>query len=311
MRRFLLKKLYVYCNLCREDNTQLLLTKDSFNIVKCKNCGLVYVNPMPVDIDYDESYFLSPNAEKWGCNNYIREKNVRLIDLKNRLNRLNIIQSGARLLEIGCASGLFLELAAQRGFEGVGVEVSKFASAYARGKGLNVLTGRLRDQNFPTESFDVVVMWHVIEHLVDPAGELLEINRILRRGGYLFIECPNVASLNCRFVSTVTRKFNAAFKLPEHIHYFSPDTLDRILRKTSFEVIHMETNNVRGGLETLRLFFTRKFVTTPQHKAIPGSKQNPFLKIVRALARNVARASNLGDNIEVIAKKPRLFPEKG
>ncbi len=77
------------------NNTRLLLVKDSFKIVSCTNCGLVYVNPVPMKIDYDESYFLSSNTAKWGCNDYVREKNSRIVDFRKRLNKVqDMVQGG-------------------------------------------------------------------------------------------------------------------------------------------------------------------------------------------------------------------------
>lgn len=304
-----MQKQWVNCNLCGANNTRLLLVKDSFRIVKCTNCGLVYVNPIPMEVDYNDSYFLSSNAAKRGCNNYIREKNSRIVDFRKRLNKVQDMVQGGKLLEIGCAAGFFLELAASEGFDVVGTDVSEFTSAYAREKlGLNVLTGNLRDKNFPAGSFDVVVMWHVIEHLMDPTAELLEINRIMKEGGLLFVECPNVASLNHRLVSRITRNFDVAFKLPEHIYYFSPNTLQTLFRKTGFQIIKMETNNIRGSLETIRCVSKGKlFSKQYQYDAVTLSvRQNPLLftkKKMRALVRGVVRALNVGDNIEAVAKK--------
>jgi 2-polyprenyl-3-methyl-5-hydroxy-6-metoxy-1,4-benzoquinol methylase len=102
--------------------------------------------------------------------------------------------------------------------------------------GVEVFVGELREAHFSAEEFDVVTLFHVLEHVLDPYSFLLEVNRILKENGLLVIRTPNIDSL----ISKVVGKYWSWVDPPRHLFYFSPDTLKKMLEKTGFGLINIQ-----------------------------------------------------------------------
>ncbi|MBC7262807.1 MAG: class I SAM-dependent methyltransferase [Chloroflexi bacterium] len=239
----------VRCNLCGGDSTVPVAQINGFNIVRCQHCGLTYVNPR-LNIDevhaiYDERYYRNEGLQNgngsqfFGYDDYLGdEENIRLTFAK-RLRTIEVYVERGRLLDIGCATGFFLNVARDHGWDVVGTEVSEYSVDYARSHfGLDVRLGTLRDIRFESDTFDVVTMWDVIEHLTDPMGELQEIRRILRPGGLLSIITPNVDSLVARVLGPRWEEFR---RVREHLYFFSPRTLAAMLDRVGFVVLKTES----------------------------------------------------------------------
>lgn len=224
----------VHCNLCKNSDSNNLFSLESIKYVQCNNCGLVYANPLPVDKELEEFY----------SNIYheCREPEInRARFTRYMLRRLRLIEklkSKGRILDIGCGAGYFLLLARQSGWEGFGLDVSKWASDYARNSyGLEVTTGTLKTAHLPQDWFDVVLLNHVLEHFPDPSAELNRVYRILKQSGIVVVDLPNFASLTSR----VYRERWSLLMPNEHLYQFTPQTLCRLLEKAGFKVIKSST----------------------------------------------------------------------
>jgi SAM-dependent methyltransferase len=195
--------------------------------------------------------------------------------------------SGGRLLEIGCSTGDFLS-AAREAFEVYGVEADAAACAVARSRGLECFNGALADAEFPAAHFDVVALYHVIEHLPSPARTLREIRRVLKPGGRLVVETPNIATPWFRLLGARWRQF-----IPDHIFFFSPRTLTLACEQGGFAV--REVRAV-GKAMSVRLFISRV-----------GRYSRPLARSLTALSRRCGFADrtlrlNLGDVMRVYAQ---------
>jgi len=216
------------------------------NIVKCKNCGLVYVNPRPeysfeeFSALYSDEYFNAPYM-RFYIGKESRQTNE---SFAYRLDWIEKYKRKARILDIGCASGRFLKMAKDKEWETYGVEVSKTAADIAREKyGLNVITGRLDEAGFGDDFFDVVTASDVIEHVEDPKSFLLEINRIMKRGGLLYIAVPDFDGLYYKATVLISH-FNHRnyFVLPHHIYFFNQNSIRQYLKETNFKLIDVRKN---------------------------------------------------------------------
>jgi len=145
------------------------------------------------------------------------------------------VRPPGRLLDFGCGFGLFLDAARAAGWDVAGLDPLPGHGAYARGAlGLDVVSDTLRDETFPVRSFDVVTAFQVFEHLPDPRTELTQLRRLLRPGGIVAIEVPNIATPLVRLMGPRHRHF-----VPDHLWFFSPTTLRRFVEAAGFEVLEV------------------------------------------------------------------------
>jgi SAM-dependent methyltransferase len=131
--------------------------------------------------------------------------------------------NGGRLLDVGCSSGLFLVKAAEAGFDVVGLDPARAATGQARaalGDRGQVLEGTLEDVDLPAGSFDAVTMWDVLEHVAEPTLFLRRASSLLREGGHLFVNVPDLESWPARLLG---RRW--PLLLPEHLNYFTEKSL--------------------------------------------------------------------------------------
>lgn len=152
--------------------------------------------------------------------------------------------SEARLLDVGCSRGHFVEAAAQSGFRAEGVEPAPRLAAAAREAGLNVHTGLLEEQDFPAQSFDAVTLFEVLEHLKDPRSVLSECRRILRPGGILLLSTGNADSWTASVMGARWDYFQIALD-GGHISFFNPSSIRRLAEACGFAVARIETSRVK------------------------------------------------------------------
>lgn len=269
------------CPLCNSKKFHKFWIKDGFTYVKCNNCQFVYLNPR-----LNESATLEFYNGAW-TNLYNQNKffcQTKSNDLDKKINYRNLIEisrmiKNGKLLEIGCATGYFLQVARDEfGFDVFGLEPNKETSQFAREKrGLDVRTTTLEETGFPESYFDVVYMRDVFEHIQKPKEMLQEIHRILRKGGLIVIEVPNVDGLIYKFVG---KKHVCVFGL-EHLNFFSDKTLKYILRKTGFETIQIKMNSLDFTSSSLIKYFFGE----PAFTTVSTTQRNIFCKVIDFLYR--------------------------
>lgn len=279
---------YIKCNLCHSDDAKKLYTKNSFDIVRCRKCGLVYVNPRPTLEDlrgfYNEKYAHIDPAKEW---------NIFIQRFEKIIKMIGRFKSKGRLLDIGCSYGYFLKLAEKYGWESYGVEISDYVSRYCREKsGLNVFTGEVNEAHYPDQHFDVITIFHVLEHTLDPRNYLREINRILKKEGLFVVAVPNIGCLRAK----LAKKNWALFMPVEHLYYFSAETLILLLNKTGFQPVKVDTSGGtyvltaidKLGLGNLRQSIVRHF---------------KYLAWAKSLVQCIQKLFGLQDVVIVYARK--------
>ncbi len=217
-------------------------------LVQCEACALVQVNPprrsyQIADAAGAETHAGAYARQTAAVQTHLHydpavedaERAVRERVWRDRLRRIERVKRGGRLLEIG-ADGQFLRLAAESGWSSVGVQpetatCTRAAELY----GVQLQPTTLADARFPDQSFDVVVIFHVLEHVPSPRQLCSEIFRILRPGGLLFVETPNVETLWFRILGRRWRQL-----IPDHYWFFSPATLRGLLERVGFVVDAVE-----------------------------------------------------------------------
>ena len=205
--------------------------------------------------DFEEAYWGTIKDPDGKERNRINEKDMYLDDIKDELSYLNKLPAG-KILDVGCGLG-FLLSGLDKKFEKFGVEVSSLACESARNYG-NIFNGTLENAKFKDNEFDIIVMYHVIEHIEKPEEIIKEINRILKPNGVFLIATPN-------FKCFCARRFKDNFRLlhdKTHISLFSDKSLTKFLKDFGFKIEkkaypyfktrHFTLKNI------LRLFDTKK-----------------------------------------------------
>jgi len=192
--------------------------------VKCRNCHLIYMNPLERIGKTNEYYRKAKN---------IHAPIVRDSCLRTAQSQLRLIQkhaSGPNLLDIGCGQGFFLFNASRAGYAAKGVEISQDAVAYARSEfGLDVEDKPIETLRFDEAHFDVVTLWQVLEHVPYPLMMLREVYRILKPGGLVVVSTPNIGGIPARILR---RRWWDIKRL--HINQFATKTLTHVLRNAGF-----------------------------------------------------------------------------
>jgi len=231
----------VSCDLCGAQDARVLFRKDDTDFLQCRQCGLEWVHPLP-DIDKMRQLYSSPryyatdNISRYGYNDYIRNKHLYVNLFNRRLDEIMYYTDGhqGRLLDMGCATGVLLDLARLRGWEVQGVDISAYSTRIARDYYcLDVYTGELAEAAYPDEHFDVVVMDDVLEHLISPTAVIQECHHILRTGGLLTLNTPNRSGLWHQLMGR--RWFH--YRQMEHTYFFSPRVITDLLNRCGFDVL--------------------------------------------------------------------------
>lgn len=197
--------------------------------------------------------------------------------------------TGGRLLDVGCGSGAFLAFAAELGWRVKGVDFDHIAVAIARNKGLDVVMGGVDALNEPEESYDWITLSHVIEHVHDPLGMLQSCYRLLKVGGKLWLETPNIESFGHR----VFGRFWRGLEPPRHLVVYSRDALQSNLNEAGFE------QNI-----WIRNYGVPKFMWKASRKALSdsGESLNAFNPIARTYLGHY-----LADILEYLRPQGREF----
>ncbi len=236
----------INCNLCGANDYKILLTKNPYQIVECNNCSLVYVNPQPTTKELKQLYSFKKKYHKELLNKKIENQLRRGFETKLKL--IEKYKKSGKILDVGCSAGVFLDMMKGKGWECYGVELSKDTANYAKGKyGLNVKINELEKIKFPQNYFDIVCLWDILEHVQNPLRSLVEVNRILKTEGVMFINTPNVDGLFPKLSYSILAKIFGAWpnaELPHHLYYFSSKTLTQMLMKAGFNVISKDFNQI-------------------------------------------------------------------
>lgn len=232
------------CLVCEDKQMFFQFTKQKFDFYRCKSCGLLSTFPLPneetIMAHYDQArkdgnYGLGKEYMKY----YIQVYKDFVKKLERKLHSYDVKLSGLKILDIGCFTGELLELLKEKGADVYGLELQDEAVKIANEK----LPGRILKADvssniFPQMKFDIVIMSGLIEHVVDPEKRLRRAFEILSPRGFLMLQTPNSSS----FLARILGKLWPPCAPVEHIHLFSKKSLKKILTKTGFENISLESH---------------------------------------------------------------------
>ncbi|MFQ5631113.1 MAG: class I SAM-dependent methyltransferase, partial [bacterium] len=211
-----------------------------FSLVQCQECTLIYLNPRPVEeasaaFYENEEYtpFVSAQSTQSGFDKIYQRIRKYNNSWKRRLIERNTPEKGS-LLDVGCGTGEFIAEMARSGWQTRGLERDPKAAAYAVGElELDVICGTLDAMPSAPESYDVVTMWHVLEHLYEPHRALVQIRETLKSGGLLVLAAPNANSLDAKFY----KENWVAYDAPRHLQHFTLKSLRSLCEMHNFTLV--------------------------------------------------------------------------
>jgi len=274
---------------------KLVTPKTELEILKCPNCNLWVLGNPPSAGErkaiYGERYF-----ESWGLSddglNTVRSMKRKTFE--NAFKRVKEYANPGRLLDVGCAFGVSVEVAKDFGWDAYGLEVNPHAVSIAqKSVGSRVKVGDFESALLDARSYEGVLLWDVLEHLSDPLKTLQQANRLLSMNGVMIINTPSTKSLSARLM----RGFWHHFKT-EHLCYLSPKNLKRALNAAGFEL-----QLLSAGVKALNLRYIHEVMT---HYPIPGL--TPCVRMIHAITPPRLRRMDVyvkSGDMFVIAKKTK------
>lgn len=220
------------CPVCDSSILKGLKRYSFSHLNRCMNCGFVFAKKIPTEKELQDHY-----------SGYNRHRSVSQFTIK-KYNELlfefvKYKQTG-KILDVGCGSGFFMETAIAYGWDCHGTEYSIEAIEFLKAKGHIVYQEPLQVSKNLYESFDVITSFEVIEHLAQPKEHLITIYNLLRPGGLLYITTPNFNGVS-RYI--LKEKWSV-ISYPEHLNYYTPESLNKMLMKAGFRKKKIITNGI-------------------------------------------------------------------
>ena len=281
------------CNVCRSDRIQKV--DSEFNFCRCDSCGYVFDSPRPSFAQVSAFYSQTGKYDIW-----LKEERARDMLWKRRLKKLLPRSAGGSLLDIGAGIGQFLHHAQPLFTSVVGTEVSESAVAIAKQKyDLALLAGQVEELDLPPDDFDIITLFHVLEHVPDPKMLIDRCQSILRPSGMLLVAVPNdvlawtstIKKLGRRLLIRPFQKFSPVLGISRagasreiHLSHFTASVLRQLLESSGLHVVEesLDPYYVSSGV---RLFLDSAYFAL--HRALHAT-----LKI------------NRYDTIWMVARKP-------
>jgi 2-polyprenyl-3-methyl-5-hydroxy-6-metoxy-1,4-benzoquinol methylase len=291
------------CPLCGKNDPTAFLRKNQLILVRCKNCAMIYANPVPAEMGgeyYDNlgtPFYLSPEK---------LESDYAGVRFERELRLFQKYCSQGTVLDVGCSTGAFLfQLKSRGNYRVMGTDISKPALDHARSRELEIIDTSFLDHDFGETRFDAITFWAVTEHLLEPKKFLNKAAALLKAGGHCFILVPNMESLAVRLLG---KKYRYIF--PQHVNYFTAKTLEEFSLTENFEIT--ASGSMHFNPIVIWQDFRNKggFVPDEQRAALlkrtTAYKQNPVLKPLKIIYRHAEKILgdlNLADNLFIVLRK--------
>lgn len=231
------------CPVCRNQDISLVLnttdhflTHEKFDIVKCNQCELVFTNPIPTKDHlgsyYESNEYLSHKPDHKSLRNFVYQL-IRNINIKRKYRLVTNYQTSGNLLEIGIGTGELLNHFNKNGWKTTGIEPNESARKYAVNNYRLDVFEEMKLNKLRENSFDVIMLWHVLEHVYDLHERMQQIKKLLKNKGYIFIAVPNLNSPDFRKY----QEYWAGLDVPRHLYHFTERSLTNLLNSYSLQII--------------------------------------------------------------------------
>jgi 2-polyprenyl-3-methyl-5-hydroxy-6-metoxy-1,4-benzoquinol methylase len=242
------------CCYCGSTAHTPVVTGPAVPIIACSNCGLMRQGPMSEAVASERIFIDYAGGFERFQRQKIEKDEAQVLDFVRISDRLEeYLPSKGRVLEIGAGLGGTLDGFRQKGWSVVGVEPGQWCCDYAKDRhGLDLICATFQDAGLQPESFDAVLLLHVIEHIDDPFKALREISQLVRPGGYLVLETPRYDTLTFRILKGRERSV-----MSDHLHYFTRKSMLAMCRDAGFEAQRVEAVGRTVTLDRLCFYFAK------------------------------------------------------
>ena len=267
-----------HCILCGEGRRNFLIRQGDWTVFKCAHCGLGFLDPRPDAYElqglYAAEYFQDQYDQGLPLDS--PEMKKRISQETHRIRFFHRRKKTGKILDIGCGMGYFLHACRLQGYEVEGMDISSDSAAYLRSVlKIEARTGTADFIDYEKDSFDIITMWHFLEHTPDPRVYLEKAWQWLKPDGLLVLDVPNYDGTDAR----KTWQDWKGWQLPYHLFHFTPVTIGRLLSSFHFRII--------GKKDYLSEYVKEQIEKSP---------------LMKPLARPIARLYS-GHSVAVAAKK--------
>lgn len=250
------------------------VSKEKFSLIENSKYGFLETSPLP-DISklskyYETEEYISHTDAKRNLFEKVYHS-VRNYAIKNKIALINKEQEKGKLLDVGCGTGDFLFAAKNNGWNVTGIEPNKKARSIANKKNNNTVFDNTELKKLKENSFDVITLWHVLEHLPNLENDIQIFKKLLKPKGTLIIAVPNYKSFDARYY----KEFWAAYDVPRHLWHFSQNSIKVLFKNFNLNLT-----------ETLPMKFDAFYVSLLSEKYKKG-KQNIFKAFYIGLRSNL------------------------
>lgn len=230
------------CPICESENLvdhlkikDYFLSQESFSIQKCQHCGFLLTNPRPakenIGVYYKSENYISHSNKKQGLFAGL----YQLARKRNLSSKYKIISKQAktgRALDIGAGTGHFLNYLENKGWKAQGIEPDEEAASFARNNFNLQIDSEKKIAEFKNDSFDLITMWHVLEHVHNLNERMSELARLIKPQGLVILALPNPESYDANYYV----KYWAAYDVPRHLYHFRKRDIKKLAEKHNFSV---------------------------------------------------------------------------
>jgi 2-polyprenyl-3-methyl-5-hydroxy-6-metoxy-1,4-benzoquinol methylase len=284
------------CPLCGNLHSSLFLetrdylaTHKAFRLVRCNACSFVFTNPRP-DPDsmgqyYESNDYISHVQDNSSLTNIVYYK-ARSLMLRKKLSWLRSLQpKNSRLLDYGCGTGSFLDFLINKNWDAWGVEPNQSARKHAP----EILNNRIFSSftEIPEMEFDIITLWHVLEHLHDIHGTIDDLLKTLAQSGWLVMAVPNMASYDAQYY----KSYWAGYDVPRHLSHFTPETMNFLAKYHRLQLV-----------KTIPLKLDAFYVSMLSEKYREGSRINGLYHAIKSNLLAATNSSNYSSLVYVLKR---------
>jgi len=274
------------CPVCNSTSSTHILDKSASTYWKCNECSMVYLNPIlnqKATIDYYKNLNTGQGDTVSSESPFYTEIYTIGLDCIQLYKK-----PVGNILDIGCSTGFFLDIAKEKGWSTSGIELGINEANIAKAKGHN-LFDKIIDQLDQKEKFDVITMWDVLEHIPDGIKQLNMIREHLNEKGILFLQVPNSDALAAKIMRGACRMFDGL----EHTNLYNPKTITLLAKKTGFSI-----KNIRSVISEVSVINNYLDYLDPYY----GKSQYED-KVLNLFDEKLIHTNNIGYKLQVTLER--------